>query len=93
MGQWSQLEEIEIIYGAKSIALGVCRAIQALIPENRLQGFAVTSLEGNPRTLAGLPVWELGELMDYGTQFLIATPENIQGEIVQYLEYTDGSLL
>lgn len=86
MGKWSQLEEIKIIYGAKSIALGVCWAIQALVPENRLQGFAVTSLEGNPQTLAGLPVWELGEITDQGTKFLIATPENIQGEIARYLE-------
>lgn len=86
MGKWSQLKEIEIIYGAKSIALCACRAIQALIPENRLQGFAVTSREGNPQMLAGLPVWELGEITDRSTQFLIATPENIHGEIAQYLE-------
>lgn len=89
MGKWSQLEEIKMIYGAKSIALGICRAIQALVPENQIQGFAVTSLEGNPKTLAGLPVWELGEITDHGTKFLIATPENIQGEIVRYLEKND----
>lgn len=86
MGKWSQLGKIEIIYGAKSIALGACRAIQTLVPKNRLQGFAVTSLEGNPQTLTGLPVRELREITDHSTQFLIATPENIQGEIVRYLE-------
>lgn len=86
MGKWFRLEKIEMIYGAKSIALGACRAIQALVPENRLQGFAVTSLEGNPQTLTGLPVRELRKITDHSTRFLIATPENIQGEIAQYLE-------
>lgn len=75
-----------MIYGAKSIALGSCRAIQALVPENRLQGFVVPSLEGNPQMLTGLPVRELRKITDHSTQFLIASPENVQEEIARYLE-------
>lgn len=86
MGKWPQLEKIEMIYGAKSIALGACRAIQALVPGNQIRGFVVSLLEGNPQTLTGLPVRELGKIEDHSTRFLIATPENVQGEIVRYLE-------
>lgn len=81
------------IYGAKSIALGVCRAVQALYPEVEIRGFLVSSHKGNPRTLAGLPVRELGEFSRTAsrverqdTHILIATPEDLHAEIARTLE-------
>lgn len=77
------------IYGAKSIALGVCRAIQTLYPSHRVEGFLVSSLEGNPSMLAELPVREIGGFSDALTaedkaavHILIATPENIHNIIL-----------
>lgn len=70
------------IYGAKSIALGVCLAVQALYDNCQIQGFIVKSRENNPDTLAGLPVWELGEVTQKEMKILIAVPENLHAEII-----------
>lgn len=74
------------IYGAKSIALGTCQAIRLLYPEHPVKGFIVTSGQGNPSILAGLPVRELGEFQRKDIRILIAVPENIHEEIVQQLQ-------
>ena len=50
-----------LIFGAKSVAIGVCRALKELWPEIRIFGFLVSSLENNPKELEGMPVWELAE--------------------------------
>ena len=47
------------IYGAQSIALGACEAIQNLCPEKIIKCFLVTKHEGNAKSLLGLPVLEL----------------------------------
>ena len=80
------------IYGAKSIALGVCRAVRALYPEVGVCSFLVSSRQGNPRTLAGLPVREIGEFLRENQNsgqpcpnVLISTPEDVHGEIIQTL--------
>ena len=81
------------IYGAKSIALGVCRAIQTLYPSHKVEGFLVSSLEGNPSTLAELPVraigelaTELGEAKKSEIHILVATPENVHDAICATLK-------
>lgn len=74
------------IFGAQSIALGICCAIQKLYKDFTIVGFLVSSSIGNPKTLAGLPVYELGSFTQKDICILIATPEDIQEEIVQILE-------
>lgn len=76
-------------YGARSLALGMYEAVKALYPEASCIGFIVTSMEGNPGTLAGKKVWELGVLGGKLTdkekdslQVLIAVPEDRHREIV-----------
>lgn len=81
------------IYGAKSIALGVCRAIQILYPSYQVEGFLVNSLNGNPSILANLPVRTIDEVVStisdeekLNIHILVATPENIHKEIISVLE-------
>lgn len=75
-----------MIYGAKSIALGVCLAMREVHPSDEVVGFVVSSLDNNPCQLAGLPVRVLDASVDKETHILIATPENVQAEIAAYLE-------
>lgn len=75
-----------IIFGAKSIALGVCLAVQKLYKDFDVVGFLVSSRAGNPDTLAGLPVYELGNFPDKGICVLIAIPEDRQEEVIELLE-------
>lgn len=70
------------IYGGKSVALGVCLAVQKLYSNCEVKGFVVKSREQNPNTLAGLPVWELSEITQKEMKILIAVPENLHEEIV-----------
>lgn len=81
-----------LIFGAKSIALGVCEAVRVLYPETEILGFLVSSLDDNPRALAGLPVYEAGSLAKQlseadkrGLCVLVAVPEDIHEQIVQIL--------
>lgn len=73
------------IFGAKSIALGTCLAVQRLYKDYEIVGFLVSSKKGNPDTLAGFPVYELEEFADKKICVLIAVPEDVQGEIVALL--------
>lgn len=82
-----------LFYGAKSLALGMCKAVRELYPEYPIMGFLVTSREGNPAALAGLPVWDIesfhagvGEEEKDGRHILIATPEDLHPEIVRTIE-------
>ena len=81
-----------IIYGAKSMALGACHAIQTLYPEQEILCFLVKSLKDNPSELAGLPVRELETVATEltveeknGVTVLVGTPE-ILHEIKKDLE-------
>ncbi len=82
-----------MIWGAQSIALGLCKALKKLNGCGSILGFVVTKKEYNPDYLNGLPVFELKDLRDklsvkdWGdVEFLIATPENVQPEIEESLE-------
>lgn len=74
------------IFGARSLALGVYRAIQKLYSEFEMAGFLVTNKSGNPDTLAGLPVYEIGDFQDQDICVLIATPEDTHAAIIKTLE-------
>lgn len=81
-----------IIYGAKSIALGIFKAVQELYPEYSVMCFMVNSLRHNPSILAGIPVKEVAELSRELNQeervsipVLISTPEDIHPEIINIL--------
>lgn len=81
------------IYGAQATALGAYTAIHNLYPARRIRCFIVTGHEGNPRYLAGLPVFELGEFSSMvpcgekeNMEVLIATPEVVMEDIEKELE-------
>lgn len=75
-----------VIFGAKSIALGICLAVQELYNDFEVAGFLVSSREGNPDTLAGLPVYGLEDFHHKNACVLVATPEDMQEGIVRLLE-------
>ncbi len=82
-----RIEKMQLaIFGAKSIALGVCKAIRELYKEFEVVGFLVSNKFENPDTLAGLPVYELSHFKDKNVCILIATPEDVQEGIVRSLE-------
>lgn len=74
------------IFGAKSIALGVCLAVRELYRDFMVTSFLVSSREGNPAILAGLPVYELEEFGQKDVCVLIAIPEDMQDDVVRLLE-------
>lgn len=82
-----------IFYGAKALAFGMFKAIQRLYPEYIVVGFLVRSLKDNFPVLAELPVMELASFSKClsenerkGVHIIIATPEDIHGEIVKELK-------
>lgn len=75
-----------VIFGAKSIALGVCKAICLLYPQDEILGFMVSSIQGNSDMLLGLPVREIAYYANKYSdkdklQVVIATPEDLYNEI------------
>ena len=70
-----------IIFGARSIALGACLAIEKLYPECEVIGFMVSSLKKNPNRLCGLPVIEIDDYEDKDIPVLIAIPEDVQNVV------------
>lgn len=81
-----------VIYGAQGTALGACRAIRRCCPERNILCFLVSKLEGNSSVLEGVPVCEVesfaAELSRQEAErieVLIATPENMMGEIESFL--------
>lgn len=79
-------------FGAKSLALGMYKAVHYLYPETVCMGFIVSSLKGNPHILAGKRVWELRTLREClsskekeNLQVLIAVPEDLHTEIMKCL--------
>lgn len=82
-----------MIFGAKSIALGIYTAMQTLYPQYQIKGFLVTSSENNPLLLADLPVMEIAAYSKALTQeqlenthILIGTPEDIHPEIIRIIK-------
>lgn len=82
-----------MIFGAKSIALGICKALRKLYPQYPVKGFLVSSLEENSSRLANLSVMEIREFAEKLTleqkrkiHILIGTPEDVHSEIVGIIE-------
>lgn len=70
-----------LIFGAKSIALGVCLAIKELYPDNHIIGFLVTDKTKNPDMLCHLPVMEVNSFQDKEIPIILAIPEHIQENV------------
>lgn len=82
-----------MIWGAQSIALGLCKALQKFNICGSILGCVVTEKGYNPDTLNGIPVFELENLCDSlpidvlrDVEFLMATPEDVQSDIEETLE-------
>ncbi|MCR5651650.1 MAG: DUF4422 domain-containing protein [Lachnospiraceae bacterium] len=82
-----------IIFGAQGYALGAYEAVKTLYPEHEILFFMVSSKENNAPVLAGLPVREISSVLPEmseeerkSVKVLIATPDNVQPEIVELLE-------
>ena len=76
------------IFGARSVAIGIIRAIRECYGGARIKGCVVSSLEDNPREIEGLRVQELKEFEaqfsdaeKQNVRILIATPVYVQEEI------------
>ena len=83
----------QMIYGAQGYALGAFEAIKTIYPDREILCFVVTAKDGNTATLGGKPVRTLAEVAEAVSdadrsdlEFLIATPEDVQPEIVELLE-------
>ena len=81
------------IYGAQGYALGTYKALKTLYPEKEIPFFIVSAMEGNPATLAGIPVKLVSEVSEFYSEdnkddleIIIATPENIQQNIEETLD-------
>ncbi len=81
------------IFGAKSVAIGIIRAIRECCGGAKIKGCVVSSLEGNPVEIEGLKVQELKTFSSQfsdeekkGVRFLIATPDYVQEEICDTLK-------
>lgn len=81
------------IYGAQGYALALYQALETLYPKRQACCFLVTSRNGNPPVLGGIPVMELavfaGETSDEekrDMEVLIAAPEKVQPDIEEMLE-------
>ncbi len=81
------------IYGAQGYALGAYEAIKTLYPKREISCFLVTSMDGNPSVLDGIPVRKLADFAagmsgedKQDTEILIATPEQVQPDIEEVLE-------
>lgn len=82
-----------VVYGAQGYALGTFEAINSLYPKRKAECFLVTEYGINARQLGGVPVTEIGDFSERmaqedkdNTEVLIATPENVQDEIIEILE-------
>jgi len=82
-----------VIYGAQGVALGAYNSIKKLFPQKNILCFLVTKMGMNASSLCDIPVRELEDFAsEYSQtnknnlQVLIATPENVMGEIEQSLE-------
>lgn len=76
------------IFGAKSTAIGLIRAIKNQYEDCRIKGCIVSSMKGNPDEIEGIKVSELRsfsakipEEMKASVRIIIATPIYVQGEI------------
>lgn len=80
-----QFKEVAI-YGAKMVAVSVYYAIKTLYLDCKVLAFIVTSREGNPAEIDGIPVVTLQEYCRTDVKILVAVPENFHEEIIAALK-------
>lgn len=80
------------VFGAKSVSIGIIRAIEKCYPDIKIQGCLVSSLKDNPSEVEGLKVEELksfshriSDSEKNTIQIVIATPIYVQDEICDTL--------
>lgn len=64
-----------MIYGAAMVAVSVYYAVKGLYKDRLVEAFLVSSREGNPSEIDGIPVIALEEFQYAGGKVLIAVPE------------------
>lgn len=64
-----------VIYGAAMVAVSVYYAVKSLYTGCRIEAFLVSSREGNPTAIDGIPVKTLEEWEETGCRVLVAVPE------------------
>lgn len=86
------LTKISYIFGAKSIAIGVGRALRKLYPENQIMGYMVSDAKGNPKSIDGIPVRIVEEVAGILTDsekkaicVYVSTPANLHSSIAGML--------
>ena len=81
-----------IIFGAQGYALATYKAYSLLYPELEMVCFMVSDIGYNKRSLEGIPVKEVSEVAEEfhddvsDIEILIATPEDVQPEVIKLLE-------
>lgn len=85
-------QEKLMIFGAQSFARGIYMALKTLYPSCPVEGFLVSSLNGNPENIDGVPVLEtdifaaaLSDAEKDNVKILIATPEDLFEDIMSKL--------
>lgn len=81
-----EIKNLIAIYGAQMVAVSVYYAIKTLYPNCRIVSFIVSSQEGNPSSIDGIPVQTLADFNQKDSQIIVATPENFHEEIIASLK-------
>lgn len=86
-GRWPITGERDgvVIYGAAMVAVSVYYAVKSLYTECRIEAFLVSSREGNPAEIDGIPVRTLKEWDQTDRRVLIAVPEEHHEAIIAAL--------
>lgn len=81
------------IFGAKSIAISISRALAALYGNIEIESFLVSSIENNPPEIDNIPVCEIHKTADTLTKqdrnesrVFIAVPEDVHGQVISLLQ-------
>ena len=74
------------IYGAQMVAVRVYFALKRLYPEVKVLAFLVSSREGNPSSIDGIPVMEFKDFNQKDMRILVAAPDVYHEEIVAGLQ-------
>ncbi len=87
----NQLENLKIenkvtIYGAQMVGISIYFALKTINPQIEINTFIVSSKEGNPEMIDGVPVVELDSYRYEGEQILIAAPRYHHEAIVKNLK-------
>lgn len=74
------------IYGAGKIGKRILKLIKKAGMQEKLKGFLVTDMEGNPTEIDGFPVFSLAQMNDKEKTILVAVSDIWENEIMTLLE-------